>query len=40
LVNYRAEKTSGQGVPLVRLTDAANDIEVSILPSLGNRAYQ
>jgi aldose 1-epimerase len=40
LVNYRAEKISEQGVPVVRLTDAAQDVEVSILPSLGNRAYQ
>jgi aldose 1-epimerase len=40
LVTYSAEKTSDQGVPIVRLTDSAHAVEVSILPSLGNRAYQ
>lgn len=39
-MNYRAEKISAQGVPVVRLTDTAQDVEVSILPWLGNRAYQ
>ena len=37
---YRAEKTSSQGVPVIRLIDSAHAVEVSILPSLGNRAYQ
>jgi aldose 1-epimerase len=39
-VNYLARETSDRGVPIVRLTDAAHGVEVSILPSLGNRAYQ
>ena len=38
--NYSAERTSEQGVPTIRLTDTAHGVEVSILPSLGNRAYQ
>jgi len=37
---YSAEKTSSQGVPVIRLIDSAHAVEVSILPSLGNRAYQ
>jgi aldose 1-epimerase len=37
---YRAEKTSSQGVPVIRLIDSAHAVGVSILPSLGNRAYQ
>jgi aldose 1-epimerase len=39
-VNYAAAQTSDQTVPVIRLTDAANGVEVSILPSLGNRAYE
>jgi aldose 1-epimerase len=40
-VNYKAEKTYHQhNVPIVRLSDAASGVEVSILPSLGNRVYQ
>lgn len=38
--NYSAERTSDHGVPIVRLTDVARDVQVSILPSAGNRAYQ
>ncbi len=38
--NYTAERTSDRGVPIVRLTDAAHGVEVSILPSVGNTAYQ
>ena len=38
--NYTAEKTSDHGVPIVRLTDAANGVVVSIVPSVGNRAYE
>jgi aldose 1-epimerase len=40
LVKYAAEKTSSQGVPVIQLIDSAHAVEVSILPSLGNRAYQ
>lgn len=38
--NYTAEQTTDHGVPIVRLTDSAHGIEVSIVPSIGNRAYQ
>ena len=38
--NYTAEKTSDHGVPIVRLADAANGVEVSIVPSIGSRAYE
>src|SRR5579864_1023700 len=38
--NYTAEKTSDHGVDIVRLTDAAQGVEVSIVPSIGNRLYE
>jgi aldose 1-epimerase len=38
--NYTAEKTSKDGVDIVRLTDSANGVEVSIAPSVGNRLYE
>jgi aldose 1-epimerase len=38
--NYRAEQITDHGVPIVRLTDAAQGVEVSIVPSIGNRAYE
>src|SRR5579872_213634 len=38
--NYTAAKTSDQGVDIVRLTDSANGVEVSIVPSIGNRLYE
>jgi len=38
--NYTAEKTSDHGVDIVRLTDKAAGVEVSIAPSIGNRAYE
>jgi len=38
--NYRAEQTSDHGVPIVRLTDAAQGVEVSMVPSIGNLAYE
>ena len=37
--NYKAEKTSDHGVPIVRLSDAANGVEISVLPSVGNLLY-
>ena len=37
---YTAERTSDHGIDVVRLTDAAHGIEVSVAPSLGNRAYE
>ena len=38
--NYRAEKTSDHGVPIVRLSDAKNGVEVSVVPSVGNLVYE
>jgi aldose 1-epimerase len=38
--NYKAKKTSVQGVPVIHLTDAAGGVEVSILPSIGNRVSE
>ncbi len=38
--NYTAEQISDHGVSIVRLTDAAKGVEVSIAPSIGNRAYE
>ena len=37
---YTAEKTTDHGVEVVRLTDAARGVEVSIVPTIGNRAYE
>jgi aldose 1-epimerase len=38
--NYAAEKGSDHGVAIVRLRDVSHGVEVSILPSAGNRAYE
>jgi aldose 1-epimerase len=38
--NYTAEKTTDHGVDIVRLTDSANGVVVSIAPSIGNRLYE
>ena len=38
--NYSAEKTNVDGLEVVRLTDAAHHTEVSVLPSVGNMAYE
>src|SRR5690348_6904001 len=38
--NYKAEQTSDHGVAVVRLTDAARGTQVSIVPSVGNIAYE
>ena len=38
--NYKAEQVEDHGVAIVRLVDAANDVQVSIVPSIGNRAYE
>lgn len=40
LAQYRAEQTSDQGIPVVRLIDEANDVVVAVVPSVGNTAYQ
>jgi aldose 1-epimerase len=37
--NYSAEKLTVDGVEIVRLSDAAHHIQVSICPSVGNIAY-
>jgi aldose 1-epimerase len=37
--NYTAQKMTDQGLDIVRLTDAAHGVEVSIVPSIGNHAY-
>ena len=38
--NYSAQKMSDHGVDIVRLADAAHGVEVSVAPSVGNRAYE
>lgn len=38
--NYSAQKTTVDGIEVVRLTDAAHKTEVSIIPSIGNFAYE
>ena len=38
--NYTAEQTSDHGVPVVRLSDRARAVEVAVVPSFGNRAYE
>lgn len=38
--NFTAEKTTEQGIEVVRLSDLAHQVEVSIVPSIGNRAYE
>ncbi len=38
--NYSARRMSEQGVPVIRLVDAARGVEVSVLPSIGNRVSE
>ena len=38
--NYTARQITEQGVSIVRLGDAAHAVEVSLMPSAGNRAYE
>jgi aldose 1-epimerase len=38
--NYTAEKINEQDVQIIRLADKAHDVEVSIMPAAGNRAYE
>ncbi len=38
--NYTARRTSEQGVAVIRLADAARGVEVSVLPSIGNRVSE
>jgi aldose 1-epimerase len=38
--NYRAEQVTDHGVAIVHLSDHANAVDVSIIPSIGNVAYE
>ena len=38
--NYTATQLSDDGVAIVRLRDTAHEVEVSIVPAIGNRAYE
>jgi aldose 1-epimerase len=38
--NYKAQKIDDHGVEIVRLSDAARGVEVSIVPSIGNYSYE
>ncbi len=38
--NYKAEQIVDHGVSIVRLSDAARGVEVSVAPGIGNRAYE
>jgi aldose 1-epimerase len=38
--SFTAQKTAEQGIEIVRLTDSVHQVEVSIVPSIGNRAYE
>jgi len=38
--NYSATQTSDHGIPVVHLGDRTQDVEVTILPSIGNRASE
>ncbi len=38
--NYSAQRTSVQGVPVIRLADAAHGVEVAVVPSIGNRVSE
>ena len=37
---YTAQQLTENNVPVVRLTDSARGIEVSVVPSIGNRGYE
>jgi aldose 1-epimerase len=37
---YAAEKNISHETPIVRLTDSEHDVEVAIVPSIGNRAFE
>jgi aldose 1-epimerase len=38
--DYTAERTSDHGVPVIRLADTVRKVEVAIVPSVGNTAYE
>jgi aldose 1-epimerase len=37
---YKAERTTDHGIPVVRLADPEHGVEVAIVPSVGNTAYE
>src|ERR1700712_4540922 len=37
---YKVQTLTDHGVEVIRLTDTTADVEVSIAPSIGNRAYE
>jgi aldose 1-epimerase len=37
---FSAQRTQDHGVEIVRLADQARDVEASVVPSIGNRAYE
>jgi len=38
--DYTAERTTDHGIPVIRLADPTNGVEVAIVPSVGNTAYE
>src|ERR1035437_2010388 len=38
--NYKVEQTADRGIPVVHLVDTSKGVEVSVLPSVGNRAFE
>ena len=40
LQNYTAERTTDHGIPVVRLADPEHGVEVAVVPSVGNTAYE
>ncbi len=38
--DYKAERTSDHGIPVIRLMDTVNKVEVAIVPEVGNTAYE
>jgi aldose 1-epimerase len=38
--DYKAERTTDHGIPVVRLADPMHGVEVAIVPSVGNTAYE
>jgi len=38
--DYKAERTSDHGIPVIRLMDTVNKVEVAVVPSVGNTAYE
>ena len=37
---YTAERTTDHGIPVIRLADPMNGVDVAIVPSVGNTAYE